>query len=416
MPAAGVYGQLWRYASIIEARRVLIAGCCSTALIVGVDLIHRYVPLTVALVAGLAATMFVGLARFQTRLISFRRREQDEQGHPSRAGLHVVVVGAGRSGAELIRQMKSHDHSGLVPVGVVDDDRHTWGRSLHGVRVKGASRTAGPAGRARRPPDRACRWRGHTRDGDRTRRDRRCLRRGIAHPACVGRRTGPHRPASARPARPQHRRPARPRAGGHRLPAVCALLHGRRVLVTGGGGSIGSEIARQVAGCGPAGSCCSTTTRPTCTTRSTTCRARRCRVLADIRDASAVDAVFRRHRPDVVFHAAAHKHVPILETHPCEAVPHERRSAPRNVVDGCARGRRARTSCCISTDKAVHPSSVMGASKWLAEQIVLERAAPSTPRTASVRFGNVLGSRGSVIPTFQRRSRPAARSPSPTRG
>src|SRR3954452_21948628 len=108
----GVYGQLWRYASIIEARRVLVAGCFSTALIVAVDLVHRYVPLSVALLASLTATMFVGLARFQTRLISFRRREQDEQGQRSRAGLNVAVVGAGRSGAELIRQMKSHDHSG----------------------------------------------------------------------------------------------------------------------------------------------------------------------------------------------------------------------------------------------------------------------------------------------------------------
>src|SRR4051794_36032794 len=134
---AGVYGQLWRYASIIEARRVLVAGCLSTALIVVVDLFHRYVPLSVAILAGSAATMFVGLARFQTRLISFRRREHEDQEQPSRAGLNVVVVGAGLSGAELIRQMKSHDRSGLVPVAVVDDDRHTWGRALHGVRVKG---------------------------------------------------------------------------------------------------------------------------------------------------------------------------------------------------------------------------------------------------------------------------------------
>src|SRR3954463_13290129 len=83
---AGVYGQLWRYASIIEARRVLVAGCCSTAALVAVDAVHRYVPLSVALLAGLTATMFVGLARFQTRLISFRRRGQegDETPPPAR--------------------------------------------------------------------------------------------------------------------------------------------------------------------------------------------------------------------------------------------------------------------------------------------------------------------------------------------
>src|SRR4051794_13204731 len=97
---AGVYGQLWRYASIIEARRVLVAGCISTALIVVVDLVHRFVPLSVALLAGLGATMLVGLVRFQTRLVSFHRREEDEHDKPSRAGLNVVVVGAGLSGAE----------------------------------------------------------------------------------------------------------------------------------------------------------------------------------------------------------------------------------------------------------------------------------------------------------------------------
>jgi FlaA1/EpsC-like NDP-sugar epimerase len=120
--------------------------------------------------------------------------------------------------------------------------------------------------------------------------------------------------------------------------------------------------------------------------------------LADVRDPSVLESVFDRERPEVVFHAAAHKHVPILEDYACEAI-RTNVFGTLNVLDACARAGTAHLVC-ISTDKAASPSSVMGASKWLAEQIVLERA----PRAGycSVRFGNVLGSRGSVIPTFQR--------------
>src|SRR5262249_14396785 len=108
--------------------------------------------------------------------------------------------------------------------------------------------------------------------------------------------------------------------------------------------------------------------------------------------------MFRQNRPDVVFHAAAHKHVPILERFPCEAI-RTNVLGTRNVVEAAAKVDVSRFVC-ISTDKAADPSSAMGASKWIAEQIVLD-SSPSTNYRA-VRFGNVLGSRGSVIPTFQR--------------
>ncbi len=108
--------------------------------------------------------------------------------------------------------------------------------------------------------------------------------------------------------------------------------------------------------------------------------------------------MFRRVRPEIVFHAAAHKHVPILEDYACEAI-RTNVFGTLNVLDACALTDVSQLVC-ISTDKAAAPTSVMGASKWVAEQIVLERAAHDGYR--SVRFGNVLGSRGSVIPTFRK--------------
>ena len=121
--------------------------------------------------------------------------------------------------------------------------------------------------------------------------------------------------------------------------------------------------------------------------------------LTDIRDRDRIGALMQRLRPDVVFHAAAHKHVPLLEAQPTEAV-RTNVLGTLNVVEAAARFDVSHFVC-ISTDKAVRPSNVLGYSKWLGEQLVLLHA-PGGSRWCSVRFGNVLGSRGSVIPTFAR--------------
>jgi FlaA1/EpsC-like NDP-sugar epimerase len=183
------------------------------------------------------------------------------------------------------------------------------------------------------------------------------------------------------------------------LESVRRSLTGHRVLVTGAGGSIGSEICRQVSSLDPAllvlldhdethlHDAAATLVGP-CT-----------QSLVDITDRAAVLEAFDRYRPEVVFHAAAHKHVPVLEDHP-SAAANTNVLGTRNVVDAAAASGAVRFVQ-ISTDKAVRPSSVMGASKRLAEQTVLAHA-PEGAAYSTVRFGNVLGSRGSVIPTFAR--------------
>jgi O-antigen biosynthesis protein WbqV len=175
-------------------------------------------------------------------------------------------------------------------------------------------------------------------------------------------------------------------------------------LVTGGGGWIGSEIARQVAQFGPERLVLldHDETHLHDTVYALQGIAEPEVVLADIRDASVIDAAFRQIRPDIVFHAAAHKHVSILEDHACEAIL-TNIAGTANIVDACVRSASTHLVC-ISTDKAATPSGVMAASKWVAEQVVL-RHAPLDAAYCSVRFGNVLGSRGSVIPTFQRQIR-----------
>ncbi len=127
-------------------------------------------------------------------------------------------------------------------------------------------------------------------------------------------------------------------------------------------------------------------------------------VIADTRDTARIDALFARHRPDVVVHAAAHKHVPLMEWNPEEAVTNNV-GGTRNIVQTCERY-NVQTFVMISTDKAVNPTSTMGATKRIAELIVQEAQADARPsggrrRFVAVRFGNVLGSRGSVVPLFQ---------------
>ena len=183
------------------------------------------------------------------------------------------------------------------------------------------------------------------------------------------------------------------------LDSIRPALAGRRVLVTGAGGSIGSEICRQISGLKPDLLVLldhdETHLHDTASTILGPCE----QALVDIRDRTAVFEVFNRYRPEIVLHAMAHKHVPVLEAYPVEAV-NTNVFGTLNVVEACAEV-GAERFVQISTDKAVQPTSVMGASKSLAEQVVLAHS-PKDAAYCAVRFGNVLGSRGSVIPTFAR--------------
>jgi FlaA1/EpsC-like NDP-sugar epimerase len=392
----GLYAQIWRHASVAEARRVLLAGLTSALLVTAASLtLGRPFPFTVSLLGAMAVTMLLGAVRFQSRLFAFNRRQTEPN------GLRVAVLGAGEAAAELVRSMRRDPRAGLVPVVMFDDDEHTHGRACSGVPVRGgfaalvaaAADTelhqvilaipSAPAETVRRAADLA---------------DRVSLPLRVLPPVSelMG---GQVRTSAVRDLRIDDLL-GRPPIDTD-LASVHALLEGRRVLVTGAGGSIGSEIARQVARCAPATLLLlehdETHLHELMATLPEGAPA--VPLLADVRHRDHVAQLFLQHRPDVVFHAAAHKHVPLLETHPSEAVK-TNVMGTRNVVDAAV-GAGTGRFVFISTDKAVEPSSVMGASKRLGELMTLAAGGPDR-HFCAVRFGNVLGSRGSVIPTFLR--------------
>jgi FlaA1/EpsC-like NDP-sugar epimerase len=416
---SGLYGQMWRYASVQEARRVVLGGCVGGVGVVVASVLVglatdglRALPLSVSIFGAVLTLLGTGAARFQIRLFAPRRPVSDTEQRS------VLIVGAGAAGSMLLKDLLRSPSLGLRPVGLVDDDRRKMGRSLHGVPVHGPmgaiSRLAAelkadvvllaiPSATSElvREVAELC---------EQAQVTLKVL--PSVHETVGGK-------VSSRDIRDLRIEDLLGRQQiDTDLEAVKAMLRGRRVLVTGAGGSIGSEIARQVASFGPASLVLldhdethlhdvvmsldefqEELSEATGVVDLVRAEVKLETVLADIRDRERVFSVFVKHQPEIVFHAAAHKHVPVLEEHPAEALATNVLGTANLADAAVANG--VGHFVLISTDKAINPVSVMGTSKWLAEQVVRSLQNGHSVLCA-VRFGNVLGSRGSVIPTFFR--------------
>jgi FlaA1/EpsC-like NDP-sugar epimerase len=391
--ACGLYGRIWEHAGVQEARRIVLA--CAAGLVAVIPLSQMSalrIPLSVAVLGCVVGTMFVGTSRFEARLFALRRR--DDYLPVTR----VVVVGAGDAGAMVLREMLDHREAGHVPVAVLDDDPRKKGRTLLGVPVMGGS-------------------------GDlvsvveRVRANLVLLAVPNAPGELIGQCAAQADIAGVpvkllRPSADwmQGRSMRDARAVGIDdllgrdpvdidLAAIDELCRGKRILITGAGGSIGAEISRQVSRFDPEVLVLLDHDETHLHDLMCTLSGNSTPVLSDIRNRRETERIFMGFRPDLVFHAAAHKHVPLLESHPAEAV-RTNVVGTRNIVEA-ARAAQVRHLVFISTDKAVRPANVLGHSKRIGEQLVLG-GAPADSAWCAVRFGNVLGSRGSVIPTFLR--------------
>jgi FlaA1/EpsC-like NDP-sugar epimerase len=393
---AGLYGPVWQHASMVEAQRIVASGMGATGLLfLWQAMTTRLVPLSVIVSGGLVATGLMGALRFQSRLFAFNRHQRPD-------AKRVLIVGAGHSAGGLLREIDHSPDGELVAVALLDDDPRKVGRSIGHVPILGTIAELTQVGRDHGVdlvilaiPS----------------ADSPLVRRVADAVGYLG------VPLKVLPSVAELMN-ATPQLHDVRdlsiddllgrqpiatdLASVAELIRGRRVLVTGGGGSIGSEIVRQVAEYGPARLLVLDRDETNLFDSMATIGDRGTAVLLDIRDRVRVRRLFEAERPEIVFHAAANKHVPLLEDHPTEAAA-TNVLGTRNLVTA-AHDVGVERFVFVSTDKAVLPSSVMGASKRIGEQLVLANA-PEGRAWCAVRFGNVLGSRGSVVPTFMRQIR-----------
>lgn len=396
----GLYGRIWRHAGSDEARQLVVSAASSvTLLLVFWTAMHSLgvstVPPAVIVIGCMFATIGMGVIRFHSRLFAWQRGTK-------RMGLRVAVIGSRDAGAAAVREMLRSPGAGLVPVAVFDDDPRSHGLSLMGVPVVGSIEDIAQATSRytiqqvlltipSAPPELVERSLRASEAAGVTMKMLPGVKDMINEPAHVS--------ALRRAREPQIEDLLGRTPVPTDLDAVRRSLAGHRVLVTGAGGSIGSELCRQISTMDPELLVLLDHDETHLHDTAATIAGPSQQALVDITDRGSLFEIFERYRPEVVFHAAAHKHVPVLEHFPLEAVK-TNVFGTMNVVEASALI-GVRRFVQISTDKAVRPSSVMGASKRLAEQVVLSRT-PDKGAFSTVRFGNVLGSRGSVIPTFTR--------------
>lgn len=414
---AGFYRGIWRYASMNDMVAILKAVTLALLIFLPVTFMVTRLeafPRSVLVINWFVLVFLLGAPRMLYRI--YRDRGIVHLLERSRhRRVPVLLIGAGDSAEVFIRELARNREAPYEVLGLIDDRGSRIGRRIHGVpvldhvdrldSVLAALRKRGQV------PERLVLTRRPERQ-----RLARILEVADSAGLSVARLPRLTELQSGEEPRLELKPIAiedllgRPRTPLDRV-AMRRLIQGRRILVTGAGGSIGAELARQVAGHGPAHLALLDSSeynlysidleigeRHAGLSRST--------ILADIRDRARVEAVFAAERPDLVFHAAALKHVPIVEANPIEGVL-TNVIGVRHVADACRRSGVA-AMVLISTDKAVNPSSIMGSTKRLAESYcqALDLAAQggtgTSTRFITVRFGNVLGSTGSVVPLFQR--------------
>ncbi|HPT77494.1 MAG TPA: nucleoside-diphosphate sugar epimerase/dehydratase [Candidatus Atribacteria bacterium] len=399
----GLYRNLWQYASINELLNVLVSGFITEALFFVTMLLVGYkISYSVHFLVLVLNTVFLGVSRLGYRML---RRISKLGSTVASDFKRVLIIGAGDAGVMVIRELRRHYEMGLDPVALIDDDKLKHGCRIMGVKVHGGREkiievvdkldidmiiVALPSAPRQIQTEilEIC-------------KQTKCKLKIL--PGVYEIINDSVSVSQLRDVQIEDllgREPV-----NLNIEEICGYIQNETVLVTGGGGSIGSELCRQIARFNPRKLLILDIyennaydlqqellmTHPELDHEV---------IIASVRDRARLEQIFEQYRPSAVFHAAAHKHVPLMEHNPSEAI--------KNNVFGtlntaeCADKYGVKRFVLISTDKAVNPTNIMGATKRIAEMIIQGMNKHSKTEFVAVRFGNVLGSNGSVIPLFKK--------------
>ncbi|WJW76718.1 nucleoside-diphosphate sugar epimerase/dehydratase [Thiohalobacter sp. IOR34] len=396
----GLYRGHWRFASLPDLLRILkAAGIGTLGILVLLVLATRLqdIPRSVFPLYAVLLTAMLAGPRLFYRWLKDRKLYLGQ-------GRRVLIAGAGRAGEMLVRDLLRDPERSLEPVGFVDDDPKKRGIDIHGIRVLGASKRL-PALVETHEIDLVLLAMPSARSPQIRKVVEYCEAAGVPFrmlPRMADLVAGRVSVEAMREVSIEDLLGRDPVELDQR--AIHAGLSGRRVLISGGGGSIGSELCRQVARLGPRQLIVFEKSEFNLYQIEMELRRRFPQLeiiarLGDVADAAAVDKLFSDHQPQVVLHAAAYKHVPMLENQAREAVMNNVCGTRTLALAADRHG--SEIFVLVSTDKAVNPANVMGASKRMAEIFCQNFARRSRTRFITVRFGNVLGSAGSVVPLFK---------------
>lgn len=400
----GLYKSLWHHASIDELIQIFIATLLGAVAAFAFGMIFKMMfPRSVYIITWLSTFLFIGGSRMVLRMsLRFRKPVISK----NKRSVRAMIIGAGDVGSMVIKELKNHHELNCIPAAVIDDDKWKLKTQIHGVPVVG-DRFAIRETAERLSIDEIIiaiptASRKNYSEILNLCKETKCKLKTLpgvveAYKEDISIRDIRDVSIEDLLGREEVQLDTNEAAG---------CLRDEVILVTGGGGSIGSELCRQIAGFGPRmliiydiyeNNAYDLQNELMHTYKG---KLQLEVVIGSVRDMEHLQQVFEQYRPGLVYHAAAHKHVPLMEANPGEAV--------KNNVLGtlnvarCADKYGARKFVMISTDKAVNPTNIMGATKRMAEMIVQSLDKNSKTEFVAVRFGNVLGSNGSVIPLFKK--------------
>jgi FlaA1/EpsC-like NDP-sugar epimerase len=397
-----MYKSIWRYAGVYDITNNLMAIALSNIIIMGIIfLTPLQAPKSIFIIAGLIDAVFINGIRFGMRII---RRLIIGEARNVNGKKRVLIIGGGEAGAIIIKELREKKELNSIPVAVIDDDYAKRGKVLDGVSISGSRSDINEIVKLKKINEIIIAipsaGRNELQDIYNTCIETKCRVKTL--PSVSQLINEQYIATKVRDVNIEDlliREPVKLNKEG-----ISSYIRGKRVLITGAGGTIGSELSRQIAEYMPEKlilldnyennlfNIANEIQNLNLDDMNT--------IIASIRDKKRLDEIFTEFKPDVVFHAAAHKHVHLMELNKTEAIKNNV-FGTLNLID-LSDIHNVEKFVLISSDKAVNPTNIMGASKRIAEMIIQAKNKHSLTNFVAVRFGNVLGSNGSVVPLFKK--------------